>query len=74
LKLHKEIWLIESSKHNFDENMDNEIEDLKAKLLLDYFLQEMDPVIYNQAILDAQSFMNEKLNDLDSSSYYPEFE
>jgi len=34
----KENRLIESIKHYFVENMDTEIGDLKAKLLLDYFL------------------------------------
>ncbi len=69
----KEIRLIESIKHYFDENMDSEIGDLKARLLLEYFIQEMGPVIYNQAIVDAQSFITEKVNDLDSSCYFPEF-
>ena len=69
----KQARLIESIKHYFDENMDNEIGDLKASLLLDYFINELGPVVYNQAIIDAQAFMNDKLNDLDSSCYKPEF-
>jgi uncharacterized protein (DUF2164 family) len=69
----KEIGLIESIKHYFNENMDSKIGDLKAKLLLDYFIQEIDPCIYNQAILDAQSIMTDKVNDLDSSCYFTEF-
>jgi uncharacterized protein (DUF2164 family) len=53
----KEKKLIESIKHYFKENMESEIGDLKATLLLDYFLQEICPCIYNQAIQDAQTFM-----------------
>jgi len=53
--------------------MDSEIGDLKAKLLLDYFLKEMGPIIHNQAMLDAQSIMTDKVNDFDSSCYFPEF-
>jgi uncharacterized protein (DUF2164 family) len=75
LKLPKdtEVRLIESIKQYFEENMDDRIGDLKAGLLLDFFLQEMGPCVYNQAILDAQKLMSERVNDLDSTCYYPEF-
>ena len=69
----KKSRIIESIKHYFDENMEREIGDLKAGLLLDYFVQEIGPTIYNQAILDAQAVMTDKVNDLDSSCYQPEF-
>ena len=69
----KEAVIVESIKHYFAENMDSEIGDLKASLLLDYFMQEIGPSIYNQAILDAQAVMTDKVNDLDSSCYQPEF-
>ena len=69
----KEKKLIESLKHYFEENMENEIGDLKAGLLFDYILKEIGPIIYNQAILDAQTYMTEKINEIDSSCYKPEF-
>ena len=69
----KEARIMESIKQYFKENLENEIGDLKASLLLDYFMNEIGPVIYNQAIIDAQTFMTEKINDLDSSCYHPEF-
>ena len=70
----KQLHIIESIKHFFEEHMDVEIGDLKASLLLDYFVKEIGPSIYNQAILDAQAVMTDKVNDLDSSCYLPEFE
>ena len=73
LKKDTEKQFIESIKRYFEENMDSEIGDLKATLLLDYFLKEIGPSIYNQAVLDAQTFVMEKVNDLDSSCYEPEF-
>jgi len=69
----KKVQLIESIKHYFEENLESEIGDLKASLLLDYFIKEIGPSIYNQAILDAQTVMTDKVNDLDSSCYEPEF-
>ena len=43
------------------------------QFLLDYILKEIGPSIYNQAIIDAQSVMMEKINDLQDSCYQPEF-
>ena len=65
--------LTESIKRFYNERMDDEIGDLKALLLLDYFLEEIGPTIYNQAISDAQGYMQDKLSDLDGSCYEPEF-
>ena len=69
----KETQLIASIRHYFAENMDSEIGDLKATLLLDYFIKEIGPSIYNQAIQDAQAIMSEKVDELDSICYQPEF-
>jgi uncharacterized protein (DUF2164 family) len=69
----KEKKIIESIKLYLEENMDLKIGDLKAGLLLDYILKEIGPVVYNQALEDAQKYMMEKLNELDSSLYKPEF-
>jgi len=65
--------LIISIKRYFAENMEEEIGDLKAKLLMDYCIEEIGPSIYNQAIADAQTFMQDKVVDLDVSLYEPEF-
>ncbi len=65
--------LVASIKRYFAEHMEEEIGDLKAGLLLDFCLREIGPCIYNQAISDAQVFMQEKVVDLDISLYEPEF-
>ena len=65
--------LIESIKRYFAEHMDEDIGDLKASLLLDFCLKQIGPSIYNQAIADAQAYMNDKVADLDGSCYEPEF-
>ena len=75
IELRKEIkqQVLESIKRYVDENMDEEIGDLKASLFLDFVLIEIGPSIYNQAIADAQAFVSDKLADLDGSCYEPEF-
>jgi uncharacterized protein (DUF2164 family) len=42
-------------------------------LVLEYILKECGPAIYNQAIADAQAYLHEKVTDLDSVLYKPEF-
>jgi len=64
--------LLTAIKHFMAETMEQEIGDLKASFLLEFCLQEVGPVIYNRAISDAQSFMQEKLIDLESACYEPE--
>ena len=64
---------IASIKRYFEEYMDQEIGDLKADLLLDYVLKEIGPVLYNQAITDAQVFFQEKTAELDGSCFEKEF-
>ena len=42
-------------------------------LLLDFFLQEVGPLIYNGTVADAQSRMQLRLTDLDAEMYQPPF-
>jgi uncharacterized protein (DUF2164 family) len=65
--------LLASIKRYVAENLDQEIGDLKAGLLLDYCLKEIGPTIYNQAIADAQSYLQERVVDLESVCYQKEF-
>jgi uncharacterized protein (DUF2164 family) len=57
----------------FAKNMDEEIGDLKAGLLLDFILSELGPSVYNQAIADARAFFEERTSDLAAICYYDEF-
>lgn len=62
-----------SIKRYFAEQLDQDIGDLKAGLLLDYVLTEIGPVIYNQAVADAQAYVRDRLVDLESVCYEKEF-
>jgi uncharacterized protein (DUF2164 family) len=64
---------IDSIRQYFDDELDQEIGDLKAGLLLDYFLAEIGPSVYNRAVADAASYMQERVADLDASCFEPEF-
>lgn len=65
--------LIASIQRYFIANMDESIGELKARLLLDFCVKELGPSIYNQAIADAQSVLQEKVAELDVNCYAAEF-
>ena len=54
-------------------NMDEEIGDLKAGLLLDFILSELGPSVYNLGLADARAFFEERSNDLAAVFYRDEF-
>jgi uncharacterized protein (DUF2164 family) len=60
-------------REHLAENLDLEVGDLKAGLLLDYVVTEFGPSLYNQAIVDARAFLDERIADLGSACYQPEF-
>jgi len=68
-----EKYLLGSIKQFFAQELDDEIGDLKAGLVLDFCIREIGPSIYNQAIKDAQESIGDVLSDLDAVRYEPEF-
>ena len=62
-----------SIKRYVAENLDQDIGDLKAGLLLDYCLKEIGPSIYNQAIADAQAYFTGRVADLEGVCHEEEF-
>ena len=65
--------LLTSIKRYAAEHLEQEFGDLQARLLLDYCLQEIGPVVYNRAIADAQRYFQERVADLEGVCYEHEF-
>jgi len=65
---------ITSIQRYFQENMPEPIGNMAAGLLLNYFVEEIGPTIYNQAIADAQARIMQRLSDLEGELYVPEFQ
>ena len=55
---------IASLQRYFEENMSEPIGDLPAGLLLNFFVEEIGPAIYNHAIADAQARLQQRVADL----------
>ena len=64
---------VASIKRFFAEELDDDIGELKASLVLDYILAEHGPAIYNQAIADAKAFFDERVADLGAVCYHKEY-
>jgi len=65
---------ITSLQRYFDENLDEPIGELPAGLLLNFFLEEVGPIVYNQAIADAQARMQQRVSDLSGELYADELQ
>ena len=64
--------VIAAIRRYFDNELGEEIGDLKATLLFEFMLREIGPSIYNHAVADAQAWMLERVTDLDVNLYEPE--
>ena len=56
----------------FRNEHDETIGALKAEMLIEFFIKRLGPQIYNQAIDDANTFIHDKLIDLDATLFVPD--
>lgn len=61
--------LVTSIKRYMSENLDTEIGELQSSLFLQFCLEEIGPMIYNRAISDAQTYMQEKAMDIENTCF-----
>ena len=59
-------------RRHFDDEFDDPISDFRANGLLDLFLRELGPAVYNQGVRDACGFVQDKLGDIEGEIYEPE--
>ena len=55
------------------DELDLELRELPAQLFLEFILKEIGPSIYNSALGDAQSFLRDRIADLEDACHQPEF-
>ena len=56
--------MIELIKFFFQNERDEDLGDLSAGMILDFFIKELAPEFYNQGIADSCQYMNDKIEDL----------
>ena len=57
--------LLDAIKAYFSAEFDEPLSDFRAQGLLDFFVRELGPPVYNQGVRDASGFMQEKLADIE---------
>lgn len=65
---------IASIQQYFEHNLTEPIGELPASLLLNYFIEEIGPAIYNQAIADAHARLQQRVADLEGELYEEPFQ
>ncbi len=61
--------IIQLIQHYFREERGEEIGDLAAEFLLDFFIKHIGPFFYNQAVNDLQSIVSQRMVTLDEDIY-----
>lgn len=64
--------LAEKVQAYFENELEEPIGQLKADLIIDFFMKELGPQIYNQALDDALAFIQDKLIDLEGTLFIPD--
>ena len=61
--------LLHAIKAHVSTEFDETLSDFRAHALLDFFLRELGPPVYNQGVRDAAVFIQEKLGDIEGEIY-----
>lgn len=64
---------IASIERYFEANMDEKIGNVSAGALLGFFLEEIGPVVYNQAVADVQERIQARVAEVDIEVHEDEF-
>jgi len=64
--------LVRLLREYFEEHFDEPVSDFRAEGLVDFFVKELGPPVYNQGVRDACAYMQEKLTDVEGEVYEPE--
>ena len=64
--------VLRSMRAFFEDELDLDLGDLRAARILDFFVKELGPPVYNQAIQDARAFLGDKLDLLEAEFFEPD--
>jgi len=56
----------------FLDEFERDLSEFQAERLIDFFMSQMGPPVYNQAVQDARRYVMAKLDDLDGEVYESE--
>ncbi len=65
---------IASIERYFQENMEERIGNIAAGALLGFFLEEIGPLVYNQAVAEVQERLQSRISEIDIEIHEDEFQ
>lgn len=65
---------IASIERYFQDHMEEKIGNIAAAALLNYFIEEVGPLIYNQAVAEVQERLQARIAELDIEVHEEEFQ
>lgn len=68
------VEAVKSIERYFQENMEERIGNIAAGALLNFFVEEIGPVIYNQAVAQVQERLQMRLSEIDIEVHEDEFQ
>ena len=69
LSVERRSALVTAIKDYFQVEFDEALSDFRAEALLDFFVRELGPSVYNQGVRDAVSYIQDKLGDIEGEVY-----
>ena len=64
--------LLRVLRQHFEDDFDEPLSDFRAQGLIDLFVRELGPPVYNQGVRDACGYVQDKLGDIEGEIYEPE--
>ena len=61
--------LLETLTAHYATEFDETLSAFRAEALLDFFVRELGPAVYNQGVRDAVAFVQAKLTDIEGEVY-----
>ena len=62
-----------SLRRYVSEELEHDLGELPAQLFLDFVIEEIGPLVYNAAIADAQTYLRDRVAELEDALHAPEF-
>ena len=72
LSAERRAVLLKAVREHFADAFDEPISEFRAEGLIDLFVRELGPPVYNQGVRDAARFVQEKIGDLEGEVYQRE--
>ena len=69
LSAERRSTLVDAIQVHFADEFDETLSDFRAERLLDFFVAELGPPVYNQGVRDAAGYVQGKLTDIEGEIF-----